>query len=174
MQLERHPDSLELSNSDINDTILTRRLGTAAPCRVLIVDDDDLVRARLAALLRVSGFEVEIAASGEEALSIMNKRHCQVLLTDWQMPHMDGLDLCRIARINQKESYVYILMLTVRDSQEDLLAGLAAGADDYVVKGAPHRGDSRAPGGRTAHHPCGAVTAREQPGELGACRSPIR
>jgi diguanylate cyclase (GGDEF)-like protein len=101
----------------------------------MVVDDDDLARARLAALLRAAQFDVEVAASGDEALHIMNLRPCQILLTDWQMPEMDGLSLCRIVRADQRESYIYVLMLTVRDSKEDLLAGLAAGADDYVVKG---------------------------------------
>jgi two-component system cell cycle response regulator len=137
MQSERQFASLEHTSPDLGDTILTRRLGAARPCRLLVVDDDYLVRARLAALLRVSDFDVEVAASGEEALRIMNSRPCQILLTDWQMPDMDGLALCRIVRADQNESYVYVLMLTVRDSKEDLLQGLAAGADDYVVKGAP-------------------------------------
>ncbi len=134
MQLERQSDGLE-TTTDLHDTILMRRLQTSRPCRLLVVDDDDLARARLAALLRAAQFDVEVAASGDEALHIMNERPCQVLLTDWQMPDMDGLALCRIVRADQRESYVYVLMLTVRDSKEDLLEGLAAGADDYVVKG---------------------------------------
>ncbi len=137
MQPERQADPLEMSNVDLNDTILTRRLESLNPCRVLVVDDDDLVRARLSALLRMSQFDVETAGSGEEALRIMNSVPCQILLTDWQMPDMDGLALCRNIRAGTRENYVYVVMLTVRDSKEDLLTGLAAGADDYVVKGAP-------------------------------------
>jgi two-component system cell cycle response regulator len=129
MQLEP-----ELS-TDLTDTMLMQQLKTSQPCRVLLVDDDDLVRTRLANLLRASQFEVDVAASGNEALRIMNQRPCQVLLTDWQMPDMDGLALCRVVRADQHESYVYVLMLTVRDNKRDLLEGLAAGADDYVVKG---------------------------------------
>jgi two-component system, cell cycle response regulator len=125
------------SNVDLNDTILRRRLETTQPCRVLVVDDDDLVRARLTALLRTGGFEVEAAASGEEALRIMAACHCQVLLTDWQMPDMDGLALCRIVRAEHADNYVYVVMLTVRDRKEDVLTGLAAGADDYVIKTSP-------------------------------------
>jgi len=133
MPLERHVDEPE--STDLADTILMRRLQSAQPCRVLVVDDDELVRSRLANLLWTSEFEVEVAASGEEALQIMNLRPCQVLLTDWQMPDMDGLALCRTVRADQRESYVYVLMLTVRANPKDLLEGLAAGADDYVVKG---------------------------------------
>ena len=130
-----HP--LEDPCVDLHDTILTQRMESSQPCRVLVVDDDDLVRARLTALLRTANFDVESACNGEDALRVMASRHCQVLLTDWQMPDMDGLSLCRIVRSEHCESYIYVLMFTVRDSKEDLLKGLGAGADDYVVKSAP-------------------------------------
>jgi diguanylate cyclase (GGDEF)-like protein len=137
MQSEAKVDELEISRSDISDTILTQRLKLATPCRVMVVDDDEMARSRLEVLLRASQFEVEVASGGEEALRIMNEQPCQVLLTDWQMPDMDGLTLCRFVRAGQNESYVYVLILTVRDRQEDLLTGLAAGADDYLIKGGP-------------------------------------
>ncbi|HEY2682014.1 MAG TPA: diguanylate cyclase [Steroidobacteraceae bacterium] len=137
MQPDRKLHVLEDTGLDLHDTILTERMEADRPCRVLVVDDDELVRARLAALLRTGSFEVECAGSGEEALKVMASRHCQVLLTDWQMPDMDGLTLCRIVRAEHSESYVYVLMLTVRDSKQDVLTGLAAGADDYVSKSAP-------------------------------------
>jgi DNA-binding response OmpR family regulator len=131
-------DAKSLHNGDA-----ARRAGSARntaalrPCRVLVVDDDDLVRARLVALLRISHFNVESAASAEEALVIMTVRRCEILLTDWEMPGMDGLALCRLVRNRKNERHVYVVMHTVRDGKVDLLAGLAAGADDYVVKGAP-------------------------------------
>jgi DNA-binding response OmpR family regulator len=106
-------------------------------CRVLVVDDDELVRTSLTTLLRTREFDVESAASGADALRIMAAAPCQILLTDWQMPDMDGLSLCQSVRDNQPDRYVYVLLHTVRDGEEALLAGLAAGADDYVVKGAP-------------------------------------
>jgi two-component system cell cycle response regulator len=134
-EYKAHP--LEDSSADLHDTILTQRMDSSQPCRVLVVDDDDLVRARLAALLRNAEFEVESAVNGEDALRIMEDRHFQVLLTDWQMPDMDGLSLCRIVRSENAESYVYVLLLTVRDSKEDVLKGLGAGADDYIAKSAP-------------------------------------
>jgi two-component system, cell cycle response regulator len=59
------------------------------------------------------------------------------VITDWQMPDMDGLELCRSLRSQADNSYVYILLLTIRQSKHDILTGLAAGADDYIVKGAP-------------------------------------
>jgi diguanylate cyclase (GGDEF)-like protein len=137
MRPDRKLHILEDSSIDLHDTILEERLDSSRPCRVLVVDDDDLVRARLMALLRTAGFEVESAACGEEALRLLAASHCQIVLTDWQMPDMDGLTLCRIVRSRAVESYVYVVMLTVRDAKQDVLTGLAAGADDYVVKSAP-------------------------------------
>lgn len=121
---------------DFGSDIQTQRLEARRPCRVLIVDDDYLITARLSALLRTLNYDIEVAASAEQALLIMSERHFHIVLTDWQMPDMDGLALCRHVRINQEDAYVYILMLTVRDTKQDWLTGFAAGADDYIVKGA--------------------------------------
>jgi two-component system cell cycle response regulator len=137
MQSERQFDAPQSTGLDPHDSTLTQRMEGSRPCRVLVVDDDGLVRARLAALLRMSQFEVETAASGQEALTVMNAHHCHVLLTDWQMPDMDGLALSRMVRAKPSDGYVYVLMITVRDSKQDLLTGLAAGVDDYVAKSAP-------------------------------------
>jgi diguanylate cyclase (GGDEF)-like protein len=115
----------------------TQQLGARHTCRVLVVDDDDLVRGRLSALLNSCEYQVELAGSGEEALRILRATECHIVLTDWQMPDMDGLALCRYVRVGSQERYVYVVMLTIRDTQDDMLTGLAAGADDYVVKGAP-------------------------------------
>jgi DNA-binding response OmpR family regulator len=104
---------------------------------VLIVDDDEIVRASLASLLKRSGYEVACAASGEEALHMLGAARYQVLLTDWQMPNMDGLELCRKVRLEHHKGDVYLIMLTMRTQEHDQLLGLAAGADDYVFKGAP-------------------------------------
>jgi diguanylate cyclase (GGDEF)-like protein len=105
-------------------------------CRVLVVDDDPMVRNHLAEILRGSQYLVEVAATGEEALRIMDTKHCHVVLTDWQMPDMDGLALCRHVREKIQESYVYVLMLTIRNTRRDVVTAFAAGADAYIVKGA--------------------------------------
>jgi two-component system, cell cycle response regulator len=107
------------------------------PCRVLVVDDDEIVLASLSALLRGRQFDVESAACGKDALRIMAAMPCQILIADWQMPDMDGLSLCRRVRDSGPDRQVYVLMHTVRSGEEALLTGFAAGADDYVVKGAP-------------------------------------
>jgi two-component system, cell cycle response regulator len=137
MQQDIHSRTPQSTGADLGDAASPHLREARNRCRILVVDDDALVRARLATLLRASRFDVESAASGEDALRIMAATRCQVLLTDWQMPDMDGLSLCRNVRANDGDGYVYVLMLTIRDSQEDLIAGLAAGVDDYVVKGAP-------------------------------------
>jgi len=61
----------------------------------------------------------------------------QVLLTDWQMPDMDGLELCRRVRLSYQSGEVYLIMLTMRDREQDKQLGLAAGANDFIFKGAP-------------------------------------
>ena len=119
------------------DSVGKQRLAAQQFCRVLVVDDDDLVRARLAALLKAARYQVEMAATGDEALRVLDATHCHIVLTDWQMPDMDGLELCREVRLRSSERYVYVLMLTIRDTDSDILMGLAAGADDYMVKSAP-------------------------------------
>jgi diguanylate cyclase (GGDEF)-like protein len=104
-------------------------------CRVLVVDDDVLMRAHLCALLHGSDYEVETAASGDDALRLLSSHPCDIVVTDWQMPVMDGVSLCRRVRSMEQHEHVYLLMLTVKGSPQELLTGFAAGADDYVVKG---------------------------------------
>jgi two-component system cell cycle response regulator len=120
----------------MNDTDIVLLEEPVPPCRVLIVDDEPLVVLRISNLLKSAGYETYSASSGDEALRVLDTTACQIVLTDWHMPDMDGLALCRNLRLRQIDGYIYVLMLTVRDSTSDLLAGLHAGADDYVVKGA--------------------------------------
>jgi diguanylate cyclase (GGDEF)-like protein len=134
MHLE--PSSRQEENSDAPcDTSIVQQLAPQWRCRVLIVDDDDIVRAQLSALLKRAHYDVEVAASGEEAIRILDTVNCQVVLTDWQMPGMDGLALCRRVRLEHVRGYIYLMMLTVREGKQDMLLSLDAGADDYIVKG---------------------------------------
>jgi two-component system cell cycle response regulator len=112
-----------------------RRRSGRHPCRVLVVDDDVLMRAQLCALLHGSDYEVETAASGDDALRLLRSYPCDIVITDWQMPVMDGVALCRRVRSIEQHEHIYLLMLTVKRSPQELLTGFAAGADDYVVKG---------------------------------------
>jgi diguanylate cyclase (GGDEF)-like protein len=119
----------------IEDTASMVQIESPEPCRVLVVDDDDAVRSQLSLLLQLAGYEVHSARSGAEALLILGIKPCPIVLTDWEMPVMDGLALCRTLRMRDSERYTYILMLTVRNEQNDILIGLDSGADDYLVKG---------------------------------------
>lgn len=107
-----------------------------APCSILVVDDDELVAARLVSLLKVAGYQVESALSGADALSMASATPFQIVVTDWEMPDMDGTELCRALRRGDEQHYTYVMLLTVRRDTADVLAGLGAGADDYLVKGA--------------------------------------
>ena len=118
-------------------TVIQPLLGDMTPCTVLVVDDDEVVREQLVALISEAGYDVRIAKSGAEALAVFDKEPCRIVLSDWEMPDMDGVALCRNIRSRRLPSYTYVLMLTVRRTKRDVVAGLTAGADDYVVKGAP-------------------------------------
>jgi two-component system cell cycle response regulator len=106
------------------------------PCHVLAVDDDDLTRAQLMSLLSRAGYQAHGAGSGAEALEILGETPCPIVVTDWEMPDMDGLALCRALKFGASAGYTYVMMLTIRSDAADILAGLEAGIDDYVVKGA--------------------------------------
>jgi diguanylate cyclase (GGDEF)-like protein len=101
---------------------------------VLLVDDDSLVLAHLSELVRAAGFEVHTAGDGSTALAFLEQHFTPIVITDLNMPAVDGLALCRAIRQRAWPGYVYILLLTVHDAEEDILAGLEAGADDYLSK----------------------------------------
>jgi diguanylate cyclase (GGDEF)-like protein len=105
-----------------------------APAEVLVVDDDEQVRERLRWLLESAGYQVRTASDGLEALGELRAQYCPLLLTDSVMPTMSGQDLCRAVRAIPMEGYVYTIMLSIRDSTEDIVAGLSDGADDYISK----------------------------------------
>jgi len=119
---------------DLDATTQILKLGYAVSPRVLLVDDDELVLARLQGVLVTAGFEVCTAANGSDALTCLEKTFSPVVIMDLKMPDMDGLSVCRTIRQRTWPGYVYILLLTVQDAEEDILAGLDAGADDYLSK----------------------------------------
>jgi len=101
---------------------------------VLLAEDDQVTRMRMTRLLHNAGYEVDSAANGSEALDKMTKRYYPMLVTDWEMPQMDGIALCKTVRNLRLDGYVYILLLTGRDAKDHVIIGLEAGADDYLVK----------------------------------------
>jgi putative two-component system response regulator len=102
--------------------------------RILVVEDSDTDAAMVQFALRTHGHEVVIAGTGEAALEELRRENFQVLITDWELPGMSGLDLCRMVRERPSNHYIYIVMLTSRDEKSYVIDGLAAGADDYLTK----------------------------------------
>src|SRR5439155_12171833 len=100
--------------------------------RLLVVDDEQAVRDALRRALRLVGYDVNLAADGEEALVALARDEPDAVILDVLMPGVDGLAVCR--RLRELGSRVPVLMLTARDAVGDRVAGLDAGADDYVVK----------------------------------------
>ncbi len=100
--------------------------------RILVVEDDAAVRDSLARTLRFEGYQVEIAGDGLQALEAVRSGEPDALILDVSMPRMDGLETCR--RLRADGVLLPVLMLTARDSVGDRVAGLDAGADDYLVK----------------------------------------
>ena len=99
---------------------------------ILVVDDDRAVRESLARSLQYSGYEVDSAADGVEALAHLSGTHPDAVIMDVMMPRLDGLEATRMLRSNGND--VPILVLTARDAVDDRVDGLDAGADDYMVK----------------------------------------
>jgi diguanylate cyclase (GGDEF)-like protein len=102
--------------------------------RVLIVDDDPAIARILQAHLKAGGYEVVVAQNGREALESVQTHHPSYLITDWEMPEMDGVELCRRVRQLDLPGYLYIVFLTSRSGQDDLMGAMEAGADDFLNK----------------------------------------
>ncbi len=100
--------------------------------RVLFVEDDARIAESAVAYLRKTGFAVDLAPTGEDALRLAAMNDYDVAVLDIRLPGIDGLEVCR--RLRAAGSPVRILMATARDTVEDRIAGLDLGADDYVVK----------------------------------------
>jgi phosphoserine phosphatase RsbU/P len=112
--------------------------------KVLIAEDDPVSRRLLQAALIKWGYEVTVTSNGREAWEALQTREVPSLLVlDWLMPEMDGVEVCRQARQVPALKSAYILLLTSRGSKEDIVKGLEAGADDYVTKPFDH-GELRA------------------------------
>jgi diguanylate cyclase (GGDEF)-like protein len=102
---------------------------------VLIADDDPVSRRLLEVSLTNGGFQVVMAEDGMEALRILEKDNCpRLAVLDWMMPQVDGVEVCRTIRENAREPYVYVILLTAKGHQTEIIEGLEAGADDYIIK----------------------------------------
>jgi predicted ATPase/DNA-binding NarL/FixJ family response regulator len=102
--------------------------------RVLIAEDSDIERMVLQEAVEGLGHECVTAADGSQAWDIFQRSGADVLVSDWRMPGLEGPELCRRVRAHPTAPYTYVVMLTALDDKESTLAGMAAGADDYLTK----------------------------------------
>ena len=99
--------------------------------KVLVVEDDERIRTAVRLALENEGWEVVEARSGEEALQVFPEADAHIVLIDIMLPGIDGFEVCRTVR---RQSDIPVVMVTARDDTHDVVAGLEAGADDYLTK----------------------------------------
>jgi DNA-binding response OmpR family regulator len=102
--------------------------------RILVVEDDRDIAELVVRYLSKAGFAVETRSSGREALSAVNQRPPDLLVLDLMLPHLDGIEICRAIRGNEKTAGLPIIMLTARGEESERIVGLELGADDYIAK----------------------------------------
>jgi DNA-binding response OmpR family regulator len=103
--------------------------------KLLLAEDSAVVRILVKHFLDRWGYEVVVAEDGDEAWRVLDRPDApSIALVDWMMPGLDGLEVCRRVREANREPPTYIILLTAKDQQENIVRGLAAGADDYLKK----------------------------------------
>lgn len=103
--------------------------------KILIADDDRVSLMMMRRMLVQSGYDVSTVCNGVDAVdSVIQENGPRLLLLDWMMPNLNGLEVCRAIRAHSHGRYVYIVLLTAKDSKADLITGLEAGADDFLTK----------------------------------------
>jgi DNA-binding response OmpR family regulator len=102
--------------------------------RILVAEDDVFSRTLLGATLKRLGHDPVVVADGQEAIETYRSTHFPLVISDWVMPRVDGLELCNLIREERRQNYTYIMLLTVLEGTQNLLEGLKAGADDFITK----------------------------------------
>ena len=102
--------------------------------KILIVDDELVSRKKMDKLVKNLGHETFVATDGIEGWDIWKNKRTRMVITDWIMPRMDGLDLCKKIREAEGSRYTYLIMVTVKNEVQDLVVGMDAGADDFITK----------------------------------------
>lgn len=102
--------------------------------KIVFADDDIIARKLVLKLMTDQDFNIIIAENGVEAWKLLKASGARILVTDWEMPGLSGLDLCRKIRKEFVDSYIYIILVTSRGEKEDTIEGLKAGADDFLIK----------------------------------------
>src|ERR1700722_5600088 len=102
---------------------------------IIVADDQEVNRKLLCAVLKTQGYELRQACNGAEALAELREATTPVVgLIDWEMPEMEGIEVCRQARLKTDGPPMFLILLTVRDGREEITAGLASGSNDYIPK----------------------------------------
>ena len=104
------------------------------PARILVADDDPVAARFVASLLQDQGYEVLVAQDGQHALDLMLRHRFDLIVSDLVMPYRDGYELLRMVRAEPDLADVPVVILSMKDREEDIVRGLEMGADDYVVK----------------------------------------
>ena len=126
--------SIEVRHIDVEQVPAPPSEDIADLLKVLVVDDSKLQRKILCSSVKRWGFEVFEAASGEEALQIAAEIQPDLVLSDWMMPGMNGLEFCNAFRRLSGDRYGYFILLTSKSEKNEIAMGLEAGADDFVTK----------------------------------------
>jgi sigma-B regulation protein RsbU (phosphoserine phosphatase) len=102
--------------------------------RILVAEDDVFSRTLLGGTLKRLGHDPVAVPDGQEAIETYRRTHFPLVISDWVMPRVDGLELCNLIRAERRQNYTYIMLLTVVGETQNLLEGLKAGADDFIAK----------------------------------------
>ena len=100
----------------------------------LVVDDDETSIVVVESILSQMGYQVRVAMNGKEALRMLEEQPAHLVITDWEMPEMSGIELCQAIRRGNYPGYVYIIMITGRNGDQQKIEGLMAGADSFLTK----------------------------------------
>ena len=118
----------------MSNTVTVTAITSDATPAILLAEDDPVTRLLVTRFLKNAGYKVDAVVNGSEALEKMAHNYYPMLITDWEMPGIDGVALCKAVRNMKFDGYVYALLMTSRNAKEHVIAGLEAGADDYLIK----------------------------------------
>ncbi len=102
--------------------------------KILVVEDNRLSRLMLEKYFSQMGYQVVVARDGLEALEVYHNEPIKMIVTDWEMPRMNGLEFIQQVRQEEHDERAYIILLTIKDQKQEIIAGISGGADDYVQK----------------------------------------
>ena len=128
-RLPELPEEPQASTADESALVVER-----TPIRVLVVDDDDKLARLVGFHLTRAGYQVTTATDGAQALSVVLNESPQIVVTDWMMPSMTGLELCQSLRKTEAGRKTYVLILTAKEDEDRIVDAFQAGADDFVTK----------------------------------------